>query len=50
LAVKIGRWRQRGLLSEDRVFEDNVCVGFYVVLELEIKTGLTSTSSEGSIH
>jgi hypothetical protein len=48
LAVKIGRWRQRGFLSEDRVFEDNFCVGFYVVIVLEIKTGLTSTSSEGS--
>jgi hypothetical protein len=53
-AVKIGRWRPRGFLSEERVlriifaFEDNFCVGFYVVLVLEIKTGLTSTSSEGS--
>jgi hypothetical protein len=26
-----------------------LCVGFYVVLVLEIKTGLTSTSSEGSM-
>jgi hypothetical protein len=48
LAVKIGRWRQRGFLSEDRVFEDNFCVGFYVVLVLEIKTGLASTPSKGS--
>jgi hypothetical protein len=29
-------------------FEENFCVGFYVVLVLEIKSGLTSTSSEGS--
>jgi hypothetical protein len=48
LAVKIGRWRQRGFLSEDRVFEDTFCVEFYVVLVLEIKKGLTSTSSKGS--
>jgi hypothetical protein len=25
-----------------------VCVGFYVVLVLEMKTGLTSTTSKGS--
>jgi hypothetical protein len=50
LAVKIGRWRQRGFLSEDRVFEDNFCVGFYVVLVLEIKAGLTSTSRRGKYH
>jgi hypothetical protein len=50
LAVKIGRWRQRGFLSEDRGFEANLCVRFYVVLVLIIKTGLTSTSREGSPH